>query len=89
MCDIIIDKKYDQITSHLFGLYQCSLDQRSSNTCNFLTNERYGNISHYNIWCLVFSFPRWLNGKESTCQFRRHGFDPWLRKIPRGNGNPL
>ena len=28
---------------------------------------------------------RWLSGKESTCQCRRHrrwGFDPWVRKIP-------
>ena len=24
--------------------------------------------------------PLWLNGKESTCQCRRHG--PWSRKIP-------
>ena len=23
-----------------------------------------------------------LSGKESTCQFRRHRFDPWVRKIP-------
>ena len=22
-------------------------------------------------------------GKESPCQWRRHGFDPWVRKIPR------
>ena len=26
--------------------------------------------------------PKWLSGKESTCQCRRHGFDPWVRKIP-------
>ena len=26
--------------------------------------------------------PRWLSGKESACQHRRHGFDPWVRKIP-------
>ena len=24
----------------------------------------------------------WLIGKESFCQCRRHGFDPWVRKIP-------
>ena len=24
----------------------------------------------------------WLSGKESTCQCRRHGFDPWVSKIP-------
>ena len=22
------------------------------------------------------------SGKESACQFRRHGFNPWVRKIP-------
>ena len=30
-------------------------------------------------------FPKWLSGKESACQCRRHkryGFDPWVRKIP-------
>ena len=36
--------------------------------------------------------PRWLGGKESTCQCRRCkrcGLDPWVRKIPGvGNGNP-
>ena len=26
--------------------------------------------------------PWWLSGKESTCQCRRPGFDPWVRKIP-------
>ena len=26
--------------------------------------------------------PQWLSGKESTCQCRRHGFDPWSRMIP-------
>ena len=25
---------------------------------------------------------RWLSGKESTCQCRRHRFNPWVRKIP-------
>ena len=34
--------------------------------------------------------PRWLSGKESTCQYKRHGTEPWVGKIPReGNGNPL
>ena len=26
--------------------------------------------------------PWWLSGKESACQSRRHGFNPWVRKIP-------
>ena len=28
------------------------------------------------------SLPRWHNGKESACQCRRCGFDPWVGKIP-------
>jgi len=27
---------------------------------------------------------RWLSGKESGCQCKRHGFDPWVGKIPWG-----
>ena len=26
--------------------------------------------------------PRWLSGKELTCQCRRPGFDPWRSKMP-------
>jgi len=26
--------------------------------------------------------PRWHSARESTCQCRRLGFDPWIRKIP-------
>ena len=38
---------------------------------------------HSHWWCIGLS--RWLSGKESTCQCRRHrkyGFSPWVRKIP-------
>ena len=41
--------------------------------------------------CWVHGLPRWLIGKESTCQWRRlrNGFNPWFGKIPGGgNGNP-
>ena len=32
----------------------------------------------------------WLSGKESTCQCRIRGIDPWIRKVPgEGNGSPL
>ena len=32
----------------------------------------------------------WLSGKDSTCQCRRHGFSPWVRKILwEGNSNPF
>ena len=34
--------------------------------------------------------PWWLSGKESACQCRRPGFDPWVGRFPGGgNGNPL
>ena len=26
--------------------------------------------------------PRWLRGKESACNCRRCGFDPWVGKFP-------
>ena len=26
--------------------------------------------------------PWWLSDREYTCQWRRHGFDPWVEKIP-------
>ena len=42
---------------------------------------------------VIIGLPRWLSGKESTCQgrrFKRYGFDPWVSKNPGvGNGNPL
>ena len=29
-----------------------------------------------------YVLPWWVSDKESACQCRRHGFDPWSRKIP-------
>ena len=38
-----------------------------------------GHTSDINIcWASL-----WLSGKESACQCRRHGFDPWSGKIPK------
>ena len=34
------------------------------------------------IICRISSgLPWWLSGKESACQCRRHGFNPWVGKI--------
>ena len=30
----------------------------------------------------IMGLPWWLSSKESACQCRRHGFDPWVGKIP-------
>ena len=50
-------------------------------------------LFRYLFLCGVF--PRWLHSKESACQFRRlrrHGFSPWVEKIPwrmRSKGQPI
>ena len=31
---------------------------------------------------ILFGLPTWLSSKESACQCKRHGFSPWVRKIP-------
>ena len=33
-------------------------------------------------------FLRWLSSKESTCQHKRRGFDPWFGKIPHAAKQP-
>ena len=49
-------------------------------------------IQHSYRFCFIRP-PRWLSGKESACQCRRHRrcrFDPWSgRSLGGGNGNPL
>ena len=34
-------------------------------------------------------FPCWVSSKESTCQCRRHMFDPWSGKILQTMEQPL
>ena len=31
----------------------------------------------------IWVFPGGASGKELACQCRRHGFNPWVGKIPR------
>ena len=35
---------------------------------------------------LRWGLPQRLSGKESACQYRRHGFDPWSGKIATSPG---
>ena len=37
---------------------------------------------HNVLQCSMIGLPRWLSGKESTCQCRGCVFDPWLGKTP-------
>ena len=52
---------------------------------------RYVCMPRYRCVCLsICVLPRRLSGKESICQYRRHGFYPLLGRAPgEGNGNPL
>ena len=34
------------------------------------------------LYCATQGLPKWLSGKESFCQCRKWGFDPWVGKIP-------
>ena len=38
----------------------------------------------HNLKKKIRGLPWWLSGKESACQCRRHGFNPWSWKIPHG-----
>ena len=71
----------------LIILPQCS--------CRLLTfPSKCNNLLIYNLpICVILCttviailwLPRWLSGKESAYQSRKHrrgGFDPWVRKIP-------
>ena len=31
---------------------------------------------------IIYGLSRWFSSRESACQCRRHGFDPWDWKIP-------
>ena len=41
-------------------------------------------VGDHDLWLHTWGegLPRWLSGKEPTCQCRRPGFDPWVRRIP-------
>ena len=47
-----------------------------------VTREGGGLPGVWPSWCGCYGLPWWLRGKESACQCRRRGFDPWVRKIP-------
>ena len=52
----------------------------------------FGNTTQGNRCVCIYMYGLlwWLSGKETTCQCRRHRFDPWVGKIPgEGNGNSL
>ena len=68
----------------------------NNNLCLWEALQTGYSFSTYSISGSVpgISLPRWLSGKKSACQCRRHrrcGFDPWIGKLPprEVNGNSL
>ena len=60
-------------------------------TCHLLAGSP-GQMRH-DFWDLNLlickrdsGLPRWFSSKESTCQRRRSGFYPWVKKIPLEKG---
>ena len=52
---------------------------------NFINPQWQRNTDSFEL----LGFPRWLSGKKTTCQWGRHGFSPWIGKIPwRGKWQP-
>ena len=58
--------------SGLMG-FALSLFQDTSLTVINLSGVQYPLLTHRGL-------PKWLSGKEPTCQCRRHGFSPWVGK---------
>ena len=44
--------------------------------------QRHLGSSKTPIQDILLGLPWWLSGKESACQCRRHGFNPWSGRIP-------
>ena len=49
--------------------------------CMLLRYWGYLSCSRIEHLYLAHGLPRWLSGKDSACQWRRHWFDLWLGKI--------
>ena len=61
----------------ILNLRQVSFNKRGKGTETQERRQRLGS----DLQKYLLGFPSWLNGKESTCQCRRHGFDPWVGKV--------
>ena len=70
----------------VFGIIKNACLKKKKKQCLYLKN--LVSVNHYNIYqlCLrtlltIVRIPFWLSGKESICQCRSHGLDPWSGKI--------
>ena len=61
---------------HLARLHPCDKEQLR----RILTGRFW--LSFLAVVIYMMGLLRWLSGKESTRQCRRHRFNPWVGKIP-------
>ena len=85
-----------------FGSLENSQDHTENFVCLWVhafwekgwSEGRENKISHLTFRVLkpspilrtAMRLPGWLSGKESTCRYRRHGFNPWAGKISHAAG---
>ena len=51
--------------------------------------KSYGIVENTQEGDDILGLPKWLSGKETPCQCRRHWCNPWVEKIPWGRtGQP-
>ena len=76
-------------TSHLAPEFKCLLQNKKA--VSSPSWEEIGTLSFNYLQVICFEgLPRWLSGKEFTCQCRRMGSIPGSgRSHGGGNGNPL
>ena len=60
------------VSAHSLSMYQSGFSQRHSQSLLW---------GHHGILLTIKITRVGLSGKELTCQYRRHGFDPWSGKI--------
>ena len=68
--------------AHYWG-YHVPLSKIPKNACSHsdITCQNQKSDIEISLERDIWGLPRQSRGKESTCQCRRHGFDPWFRKI--------
>ena len=82
-CYIAVNSFGVFLSSHLLQITQNSckwLDIRCG-ICFKITVKKTHNNFYSTI--ILYRLPWWLSGKESTHQFRRLRFNPWVRNIPQ------
>ena len=62
-------------------MIKSQLFHRASGSWSRQTCRHFLSMNEYIQGRPFCGLPWWLSGKESTCQYRRHGFNPWVGKI--------